>query len=118
MFRRLKWNVVGWFRTVSLISYLIIGAGVAALAYHSFTAPGGGFQPSHALRLGLSFTGGTDIEVKFKSPVTVPQIQAALAGLKDNPVTDARVNTVSKAGDAVAGERYTISTQVDFGDKP
>ncbi|MBD5634160.1 MAG: hypothetical protein IAI49_06740, partial [Candidatus Eremiobacteraeota bacterium] len=73
-FRRLNWNVVGWFRTVSLISYAIIFLGVLAFGYHSFTAPGGGFQPSHGLRLGLSFTGGTDVTAKFAKPVTVAQI--------------------------------------------
>ena len=111
-FRRLNWNVVGWFRTVSLISYAIIFLGVLALGYHSFTAPGGGFQPSHALRLGLSFTGGTDVTAKFTKPVTIPQLQAALAPIG---VADARINTVGKAGDAL-GERYTIETQTDFGD--
>ena len=30
-FRRQNWNVVGWFRTVSLISYAIIFLGVLAL---------------------------------------------------------------------------------------
>ena len=112
-FRRLNWNVVGWFRTVSLISYAIILLGVVALGVHSFTAPGGGFQPSHALRLGLSFTGGTDVTAKFVKPVTVPQIQQALAGIG---VADARVNTVGKATDAQPNERYTIETQTDFGD--
>jgi preprotein translocase SecF subunit len=112
-FRRLNWNVVGWFRTVSFISYAIIFCGFVALGIHSFTAPGGGFQPSHALRLGLSFTGGTDIGVKFQQPVTVPQIDEALAGLK---VTDARVNTVGKSTDARPNERYSIETQTDFGD--
>jgi preprotein translocase SecF subunit len=112
-FRRLNWNVVGWFRTVSLISYAIIFLGVLALGYHSFTAPGGGFQPSHALRLGLSFTGGTDVTVKFKAPATVAQIQHALAPVG---VSDARINTVGKAGDAQPNERYTIETQTDFGD--
>jgi preprotein translocase SecF subunit len=112
-FRRLNWNVVGWFRTVSFISYAIIFCGIVALGIHSFTAPGGGFQPSHALRLGLSFTGGTDIGVKFQQPVTVPQIDEALAGLK---VTDARVNTVGKSTDAQPNERYSIETQTDFGD--
>jgi preprotein translocase subunit SecF len=113
LFRRLNWNVVGWFRTVSFISYAIIFCGIVALGIHSFTAPGGGFQPSHALRLGLSFTGGTDIDVKFKRPVTVPQIDEALAGLK---VTDARINTVGKSTDAQPNERYSIETQTDFGD--
>ena len=112
-FRRLNWNVVGWFRTVSLISYAVIFAGVLALAYHSFTAPGGGFQPSHALRLGLSFTGGTDVTVKFEKPVAQADILKALAGIG---VSDARINTLAKAGDAQPNERYTIETQVDFGD--
>jgi preprotein translocase subunit SecF len=111
-FRRLNWNVVGWFRTVSLISYVVIGCGVLALFWHASHAPGGGFQPSHALRLGLSFTGGTDVTVKYEKPATVPDIQRALAGVG---VTDARVNTLAKASDADPGERYTISTQTDFG---
>jgi preprotein translocase SecF subunit len=111
-FRRLNWNVVGWFRTVSLISYVVILAGVVALVWHATHAPGGGFQPSHALRLGLSFTGGTDVTVKFEKPTTIPQMQKALATIG---VTDGRINTLSKAGDP-PNERYTIETQVDFGD--
>jgi preprotein translocase SecF subunit len=111
-FRRLNWNVVGWFRTVSLISYAIIFLGVLALAYHSFTAPGGGFQPSHALRLGLSFTGGTDVTVKFAQPATIPQITTALGTVG---VSDARINTIGKSGES-PGERYSIETQTDFGD--
>jgi preprotein translocase SecF subunit len=110
-FRRQNWNVVGWFRTVSLISYAIIFLGVLALVYHSFTAPGGGFQPSHALRLGLSFTGGTDVTSKFTKPTSSAAVQAAMAKIG---VSDARVNSLDKAGD-VAGERYEIETQTDFG---
>ena len=110
-FRRLNWNVVGWFRTVSLISYVIIGLGIAALIYHSFTAPGGGFQPSHALRLGLSFTGGSDIQVKFKKPVTIDQLNAAF---KSIDVNDARITTVGNSADD-ANEHYSIETQTDFG---
>jgi preprotein translocase SecF subunit len=112
-FRRLNWNVVSWFRTVSLISYAIIFLGALALVYHSFTAPGGGFQPSHALRLGLSFTGGTDLTVKYTAPATTAQIQVALATVG---VKDARVNVLGKTGDTQPNERYQIETQVDFGD--
>jgi len=112
-FRRLNWNVVGWFRTVSLISYAVIAAGFVALLWHASTAPGGGFQPSHALRLGLSFTGGTDVSVKFGEPTSVADIQGALAKLG---VTDARVNTSAKTGDLAPNERFTIETQTDFGD--
>jgi len=111
-FRRLNWNVVGWFRTVSLISYFVIGCGAVALVWHATHAPGGGFQPSHALRLGLSFTGGTDITVKYSQPATIPDIQKALATVG---VSDGRVNTLAKASDAQPNERYTISTQTDFG---
>jgi len=112
-FRRLNWNVVGWFRTVSYISYAIIFAGVLALLWHATHAPGGGFQPSHALRLGLSFTGGTDVTVKYARPQSVAAIQKALATIG---VSDARVNTLGKASDAQPNERFTIETQTDFGD--
>ncbi|GAC1494137.1 MAG: hypothetical protein NVS1B2_10260 [Vulcanimicrobiaceae bacterium] len=112
-FRRLNWNVVGWFKTVSAISYAIIFLGVLALVWHAFHAPGGGFQPSHALRLGLSFTGGTDVTVKYDKPEAVGDIQKALASVG---VTDARVNTLAKATDAAPNERFTIETQTDFGD--
>ena len=110
-FRRLNWNVVGWFRTVSLISYAIIGLGILSLFYHSFTAPGGGFQPSHALRLGLSFTGGTDVTVKFNKPVTADQIEGAF---KSIGVNDARITTIGNVP-AEANEHYSIETQTDFG---
>ena len=112
-FRRLNWNVVGWFRTVSYISYAIIFAGVLALFWHATHAPGGGFQPSHALRLGLSFTGGTDVTVKYRTPQTVPAIAKALAGIG---VADARINTLGKATDAQPNESFRIETQTDFGD--
>jgi preprotein translocase SecF subunit len=103
-FRRLNWNIVGWLRTVSIISYAIIALGIASMIYHFATA-------GSALRLGLSFTGGTDVTVKFAKPVQRDDIVKALAGIK---VTDAQVNTLSKPGEPV-GERYTIETQKDFG---
>ncbi|MGH7728882.1 MAG: protein translocase subunit SecF, partial [Vulcanimicrobiaceae bacterium] len=112
LFRRLNWNVVGWFRTVSAISYAVILAGVVALAWHATHAPGGGFQPSHALRLGLSFTGGTDVTVKFERPVAIPAITAAMEKIG---APDVKVDTIGKAGDTQPNERYTIETQTDFG---
>ncbi len=112
-FRRLNWNVVGWFRTVSGISYAIIVLGVVALFWHAAHAPGGGFQPSHALRLGLSFTGGTDVTVTYTKPASVADVARALSGIG---VADARVNTISKAADAAPNERFTVETQTDFGD--
>ncbi len=112
-FRRLNWNVVGWFKIVSLISYIVIGLGLATMLYHSFTAPGGGFQPSNALKLGLSFTGGTAIEVKFKQPAAQDRIKAALASIG---VTDESINTVGFKGGAPANDRYTIQTRTALGD--
>ena len=53
---------VGWFNTVSYISYAIIALGVAAMIYHYATT-------GSALRLGLSFTGGTDITASFYNSV-------------------------------------------------
>ncbi len=103
-FRRLNWNVVGWLRTVSIISYAIIALGIASMIYHWVTT-------GTPLRLGLSFTGGTDVTAKFTRPVDRDAIVKALAGIK---VTDAQINTLSKPGET-PGERYTIETQTDFG---
>ncbi len=103
-FRRLNWNVVGWFRTVSAISYLIIGLGVAMMIYNVA-------KTGEPLRLGLSFTGGTDVTVKFTQSVSQQAVAAALTGIK---VTDAQINTLSKPGEPPA-ERWTIETQTDFG---
>ena len=103
-FRRLNWNVVGWFNTVSYISYAIIALGVVAMIYHYATT-------GSALRLGLSFTGGTDITVTYKQSVSREQIAAALAKVG---VADAQINTLGKAGDQ-GTPRWTIETQKDFG---
>ncbi|HTV75029.1 MAG TPA: protein translocase subunit SecF [Candidatus Acidoferrales bacterium] len=107
-FRRLNWNVVGWFRIVSTISYAVIGLGIAMMAYNWTTH-------HYFIKLGLSFTGGTDVTVKFTRPVTVAQIRSSLVTIG---VTDETIDSIAKAGDDQPGERYTISTQVAFGDNP
>jgi preprotein translocase SecF subunit len=103
-FRRLNWNVVGWFNTVSYVSYAIIALGVVAMIYHFATT-------GSALRLGLSFTGGTDITVTYKQSVTREAIAGALQKIG---VGDAQINTLGKTGD-VGTPRWTIETQKDFG---
>lgn len=105
-FRRLNWNVVGWFNAVSWISYAIIALGVASMVYHYATT-------GSALRLGLSFTGGTDVTVKFAQPVDREAIRKALVDIK---VTDAQINLLGKVGEP-DGTRYTIETQSDFGNE-
>jgi preprotein translocase SecF subunit len=102
-FRNLKWNIVGWLRIVSIVSYAIIALGIASMIYHWVTT-------GSPLRLGLSFTGGTDVTVKYDRPVDRDAILKALAPIG---VGDAQVNTLSKAGEP-AGERYSIETQKDF----
>jgi preprotein translocase subunit SecF len=106
LFRRLNWNIVGWFRTVSYISYFIIALGAVAMVHNGF-AGGQGFVPSHMLRLGLSFTGGTEVDAIYTTPVTQDAVKAAIAPLK---LDDEQVNTFSGA----AGNGYAITTQTSF----
>jgi preprotein translocase SecF subunit len=108
LFRKLNWNIVGWFRTVSIISYLVIALGFAAMVHNALTAPGGGFQPSKALSLGLSFVGGTDISATFTKPVTTDQVHTALAGLNLN---EEKLTTLGDKGTQVS-----IETQTSFAD--
>jgi preprotein translocase SecF subunit len=105
LFRRLNWNIVGWFRIVSTISYLIIALGFGAMIYNGFKG-GNGFQPSHMLRLGLSFTGGTDIAVQFTEPTTADKVKAALAGLG---MTEESVTTAG-----TDGKGFVIQTQTAY----
>src|SRR5579862_6087608 len=102
LFRKLNWNIVGWFKIVQAISGIVIAIGIGAMVYHGFQG-GQGFQPSHMLRLGLSFTGGTDIAVAFTQPTTADTVKDALAtlGLKEEPVTTAQDD----------GKHFIIQTQ-------
>jgi preprotein translocase subunit SecF len=105
LFRRLNWNIVGWFRTVSTISTIIIALGLGSMIYHGFQG-GNGFNPSHMLRLGLSFTGGTDIAVKFTKPTTADAVRQALSslGLTEESVTTAGTD----------GTSFVVQTQSSF----
>src|SRR5580698_3831597 len=105
LFRRLNWNIVGWFRTVSTISTIIIALGLGSMIYHGFQG-GNGFNPSHMLRLGLSFTGGTDISVKFTKPTTADAVRQGLSslGLTEESVTTAGTD----------GTGFVVQTQSAF----
>jgi preprotein translocase SecF subunit len=105
LFRRLNWNIVGWFPIVSAISYFVIALGLAAMIYHGFQG-GQGFQPSHMLRLGLSFTGGTDVHVVYDQPTTSDAVKAAIAPLN---LSDERVTTAGNDG-----KSFQIQTQTSF----
>jgi len=104
-FRKLNWNIVGWFKIVSTISYLIIALGIGSMIFHGFQG-GQGFQPSHMLRLGLSFTGGTDITVTFKAPTTLQVVKDAVAPLH---LKDERVTTLG-----TKNNQFDITTQTSF----
>ena len=58
------------------------------------------------LRLGLSFTGGTDITVQFTQPTTADKVKAALAGLG---MTEESVTTAG-----TDGKGFVIQTQTAF----
>ena len=105
LFRRLNWNIVGWFKTVSAISYLVIAIGAAAMIYHGFEG-GQGFQPSHMLRLGLSFTGGTDVHVTYNQPTTTEAVRSAIADLN---LADERLTTINNDG-----RSFEVQTQTSF----
>ncbi|HKE35928.1 MAG TPA: protein translocase subunit SecF [Candidatus Baltobacteraceae bacterium] len=104
-FRKLNWNIVGWFNIVSWISYAVIALGLGAMIYHGFQG-GQGFNPAHMLRLGLSFTGGTDITVQYTQPTTTDKVRSALSSL------DLSDESVTTAG--TDGKKFVIQTQTAF----
>ncbi|MBV8067090.1 MAG: protein translocase subunit SecF [Candidatus Eremiobacteraeota bacterium] len=105
LFRRLNWNIVGWYKIVQAISGLIIALGLGSMIYHGF-AGGNGFHANRMLRLGLSFTGGTDITVRFTQPTTSDKVKAALAGLG---MTEESVTTAGSDG-----KGFIIQTQTAY----
>lgn len=94
-----------------MISYLVIAVGFGSMVWHATHAPGGGFQPSHALRLGLSFTGGTAVDVVFTQPVTQDRLKQMLATIG---VTDEQIKTVGTTVNNTS-MRYSIETQTALG---
>ncbi|HEY1868454.1 MAG TPA: protein translocase subunit SecF, partial [Candidatus Cybelea sp.] len=90
---------------VQTISGLIIALGIGAMIYHGF-AGGNGFHANRMLRLGLSFTGGTDITVKFTQPTTADKVKQALSslGMSEESVTTAGSD----------GKGFIIQTQTAF----
>ena len=58
------------------------------------------------LRLGLTFTGGTDVDVTYNAPTTSDAVKAALAPLN---LSDERINT-----EGTAGTQFSVETQTSF----
>jgi preprotein translocase subunit SecF len=111
-FRRLNWNVVSWFRIVSTISYLIIAAGLGSMVWHGFQG-GNGFQPGKMMQLGLSFSGGTAVDVSFDKPLSIDALRASLAPLK---LTDEQIRTVGAQAPSGGYSRYSVETETSVGD--
>lgn len=109
-FRKLNWNIVGWFQIVQLISYLVIAAGVGSMIWHGFQG-GNGFQAGKMIQLGLSFTGGTSVDVSFAKPVPLQALRTDLAPLK---LSDETIRTVG-AEQGGGYLRYTVETQTALG---
>lgn len=111
-FRNLKWDIIGqrgiWFA----LSTAIIIAGIVALIAH------------HGLKLGLSFTGGTTIDVKFNASVSETAVRDALGRIDLSGVADTDrsqygafasnaegVQLASKPEDKIQDDRAVLSLQ-------
>jgi preprotein translocase subunit SecF len=125
-FRNLNWDIIGqrniWFG----LSSLVIIAGIIALIAH------------HGLPLGLSFTGGSTIDVKFSQTVTADQVRTALSHIDTSTIDKAdsdksrqaeiqasyheivtggeALQLATKTGDAKPDDRISISTQAAISD--
>ncbi len=116
-FRNLKWNIIGqrnyWFG----LSLAVIIAGVIALVAH------------HGLPLGLSFTGGSTIDVKFSQTVSEQAVRDALKSIDLSPISpefrsqyapiqsgDESLQLAQKQGDTAPNDRVIIETQSAIND--
>jgi|SRR5579872_437951 len=117
-FRNRDWDIVKLLPIVGRVSLAIIVIGFAV-----------GFWLNHpsVLRLGLSFTGGTALNIKFERTITVQEVRAALRAV---PVVQADGKTViadlsgseitlaTKPGDPQPNDRAMIQTQQALGSDP
>lgn len=81
------------------------------MIWHGF-AGGNGFQPGKMLQLGLSFTGGTSIDVSFTQPVQLNALRGALAPLH---LSDETIRTVGAPAPDGGYSRYSVETQTALG---
>ncbi|HEV2037535.1 MAG TPA: protein translocase subunit SecF [Candidatus Eremiobacteraceae bacterium] len=116
-FRNLKWNIIGQRNYWFALSAAVIIAGAIALFAH------------HGLPLGLSFTGGSTIDVKFSRTVSESAVRDALKTLDlSNVAPEFRAQYVEiqsggeilqlaqKQGDIAPNDRIIIETQSAIND--
>ena len=126
-FRNLKWDIIGQRRFWFGLSLAVIAAGIVALFIH------------HGLHLGLSFTGGSTIDVKFDDTVTEAQVRDALSKVAvthragESPQEKSQVDDLiasigplirgeetiqlaTRPGDAHPNDRVIVATQTSISD--
>ncbi|HEV2879409.1 MAG TPA: protein translocase subunit SecF [Candidatus Eremiobacteraceae bacterium] len=116
-FRNLKWNIIGQRNYWFALSAAVIIAGAIALVQH------------HGLPLGLSFTGGSTIDVKFSRTVSEVDVRQALKSIDLSSigqefrsqytalqVGDENLQLAQKAGDVAPNDRVLIETQSAIND--
>lgn len=117
-FRNRNWDIVKLLPVVGRVSLLIIIIGWGVGFWHNHPSP---------LRLGLSFTGGTSLNVKFDRSVSVQQVRAALGAVAVTPpggkttiedISGAEITLATKPGDAAPNDRAVIETQQALGSDP
>jgi preprotein translocase subunit SecF len=125
-FRNLKWDIIGQRNVWFGLSAIVIISGIIALFVH------------HGLPLGLSFTGGSNVEVKLNRTITEPEARAALAQMNVSAIDsgdpdpakqaeirkqyadiasgNATLQLAFKTGDSAPNDRVTISAQAVISD--
>src|SRR5579864_7716833 len=116
-FRRLNWNIIGQRNYWFALSAAVILAGAIALVVH------------HGLPLGLSFTGGSTIDVKFSQTVSESAVRGALQNIDASHFSagdqsqyaamkagQESVQLAQKPGDSAPNDRALIATQSAIAD--
>ncbi|MBC5805529.1 MAG: protein translocase subunit SecF [Candidatus Eremiobacter antarcticus] len=111
-FRRLNWNIIAQRNYWFALSAIVIIAGVVALVMH------------RGLPLGLSFTGGSTIDVKFSQTVSESAVRDALRSIDTKGFNaqdqaqyaalragEESVQLAQKPGDAAPNDRVLIAMQ-------
>jgi|SRR5579872_307742 len=116
-FRNLRWNIIAQRNYWFALSAAVIVAGAIALIVH------------HGLPLGLSFTGGSTVDIKFNQSVSESAVRSALRSIDVSHFTagdrsqydpirngDESVQLAQKPGDSVANDRALVATQSAIAD--
>ncbi len=73
IFHNANYNFIRWRWHAIVLSLVIVGAGIVAMA-------------TQGIPLGIDFSGGTQLIVRFEQPVTEEQVRTAVASLPGDEV--------------------------------